>query len=276
VRRSRRIGPARAVAETVLVAALVAACAGAAMEPTYPAVPGVQEVDLTWQPREGMRIVHRVTTDVTASGELTKPIADTDKKQHISVTRTVEVTGTGPDYFDVRLGQNDATLPATLRFSRDWTPREVRPDKADALGEKDRAVLDNTLRQAADPLVQSAQFFGHWKVGQTRSFDIRLSSVPGTSGQGQGTMTFRGVVVIDGRQAAEFAWQARTEFVFEGDPGKGTPGWMSISGREWRDLATGASLRLTAKATAEFTRQGEPTRVEYQTVETLDLAASRL
>jgi hypothetical protein len=262
--------------EVVLVAALLAACARAAMEPSYTAVPGVQEVDLTWQPREGMRLVHRVTTDVAASGPLTKPMADTDKKQHISLTRTVEVTGVGPDHFDVRLAQNDAVLPATLRFSRDWAPKEVRPDKPDALGEKGREALDTTLRQAAEPLVQSAQFFRHWKVGQTRSFDIQLSSVPGANGEGRGTMTFLRVVVIDGRQAAEFEWQARTEFVFTGDPGKGVPGWMTISGREWRDLATGASLRLTAKASAEFARQGEPTRVEYETAEVLDLTASRL
>jgi hypothetical protein len=51
---------------------------------------------------------------------------------------------------------------------------------------------------------------------------------------------------------------------------------MVLTGREWRDLATGASLRMTAKADAEFTRQGQATRVEFQTAEVLDLAASRL
>jgi len=51
---------------------------------------------------------------------------------------------------------------------------------------------------------------------------------------------------------------------------------MVLTGREWRDLATGASLRVTAKADAEFTRQGRATRVEFQTAEVLDLAASRL
>jgi len=60
------------------------------------------------------------------------------------------------------------------------------------------------------------------------------------------------------------------------DPGKGAPGRMSITGQEWRDLATGASLRLTAKASAQFTRQGQATDVAYQTDEVLDLARSQL
>jgi hypothetical protein len=89
-------------------------------------------------------------------------------------------------------------------------------------------------------------------------------------------MTLRGVVSIDGRRAAAFDWAASTELLFTGDPGRGVPGRMVLTGREWRDLATGAALRVTAKADAEFTRQGQPTRVEFQTAEVLDLAASRL
>ena len=100
--------------------------------------------------------------------------------------------------------------------------------------------------------------------------------MPDASGSGQGTMTLRGVVSIDGRRAAAFDWTGSTEFLFTGDPGRGVPGRMVLTGREWRDLATGAALRVTAKADAEFTRQGRPTRVEFQTAEMLDLAASRL
>jgi hypothetical protein len=51
---------------------------------------------------------------------------------------------------------------------------------------------------------------------------------------------------------------------------------MTITGKEWRDLETGAPLRLTATADAEFTRQGRPTRVKYRTAEVLDVAASSL
>jgi len=271
----RRRRPARCL-HWVLAGALLAACSRAAMEPVYTAVPGVQEVDLKWEPREGMRLVYRVTTDVEASGPLTRPVADKDKKRHLSLTRALQVTGVGPDYFDVRFAQDGAELPATLRFSLAWVPMEVQPDDPVVLGDKERGALDASLRQLGEPFAESAKFFGRWKIGETRPFDIRLSAVPGTTGSGQGAMTFRRVVVIDGRQAAEFDWQGRTEFVFTGDPGKGAPGWMNITGQEWRDLATGASLRLAAKASAEFTRQGQPTRVEYQTDEVLDLAASRL
>ena len=269
--RRRRASRAR-----VSIAALVllAGCASTS-DPSFPVVPGVQAIDLTWQPRAGMRLVYLVTTDVEASGALTRPMADKDKKQHISMTRTIEVTDVGPEHFDVRFAQDGSAIPATLRLSRAWVAEAVRFDNP-ALGGQDQHLVDTTLRRLAEPFTQSAQFFGRWTVGETRPFDIRFTGMPDTSGSGQGTMTLRGVVSIDGRRAAAFDWTASTEFLFTGDPGRGVPGRMVLTGREWRDLATGASLRVTAKADAEFTRQGQPTRVEFQTAEVLDLAASRL
>ena len=239
-------------------------------------MPGVRDIDLTWQPRAGMRLVYLVTTDVEASGALTRPMADTDKKQHVALTRTIEVTDVGPGAdFDVRFAQDGSAIPATLRFSRAWVPGAVQFDNP-ALGSQDQGLIDSTLRRLAQPFTQSAQFFGRWTVGETRPFDIHLIGMPDTSGSGQGTMTLRGVVSIEGRRAAAFEWSGSTEFLFTGDPGRGVPGRMVLTGREWRDLATGAALRMTAKADAEFTRQGRPTRVEFQTAEMLDLAASRL
>lgn len=259
----------------LLVLGGLCACARAETGPAYAPVAGVQEVNLEWQPTTGMRLVYRVTTDVEASGPLTQPVADKDKKRHVALTRSLEVTDVGPEYFDVRFSQNGVTLPATLRFSRAWEPLKVQPDSPVVLGDKEQSALEAALRQLGEPFAESAKFFGRWKVGDTRPFDIQLSAVPGASGSGRGTMTFRRVVMIDGRQAAEFDWKGRTEFVFAGDPGRGAPGTMTIAGQEWRDLVTGASLRLTAKAEAEFTRQGQPTKVEYQTDEVLDASASR-
>jgi hypothetical protein len=60
------------------------------------------------------------------------------------------------------------------------------------------------------------------------------------------------------------------------DPGFPVVSGVQAIGREWRDLATGAALRMTAKADAEVTRQGQATHVEFRTAEVLDLAASRL
>ena len=273
VSRRRRASRARLSTAALI---LLAGCASASMsDPSFPVVPGVQAIDLSWQPRAGMRLVYLVTTDVEASGAPTRPMADKDKKQHVSLTRTIEVTDVGPEYFDVRFAQDGSAIPATLRFSRAWVPGAVRPDNP-ALDSFDQHRLDSTLRRLAQPFTQSAQFFGRWTVGETRPFDIPFTGMPDTSGSGQGTMTLRGVVSIGGRRAAAFDWTGSTEFLFTGDPGRGVPGRMVLTGREWRDLATGASLRVTAKADAEFTRQGQPTRVEFQTAEVLDLAASRL
>ena len=255
---------------------LLAGCASGPMsDPGFPVVAGVQDIDLTWQPRAGMRLVYLVTTDVEASGALTRPMADKDKKQHVALNRTIEVTDVGPEHFDLRFAQDASVIPATLRLSRAWVPQAVRVDNP-ALDSFDQHRLDSTLRRLAQPFTQSAQFFGRWTVGETRPFDIGFTGMPDASGSGQGTMTLRGVVSIEGRRAATFDWTGSVEFLFTGDPGRGVPGRMVLTGREWRDLATGASLRMTAKADAEFTRQGQATRVEFQTAEVLDLAASRL
>jgi hypothetical protein len=202
-------------------------------------------------------------------------MADTDKKQRVSLTRTIEVTDVGPEHFDLRFGQDGSAIPAAIRLSRAWVPEAIRFDDP-ALGSEDRRMIDSALRRLAQPFTQAAQFFGHWTIGEARTFDIQLTGVPDATGSGQGTMTFRGVVSIEGRRAATFDWTGSTEFLFTGDPGRGVPGRMALTGREWRDLATGATLRATAKADAEFTRQGRPTRVEFQTAETLDFGASRL
>ena len=271
----RHLRTSRARLSTAALILLAGCASGPMSDPGFPVVPGVQAIDLTWQPRAGMRLVYLVTTDVEASGALTRPMADKDKKQHVELTRTIEVTDVGPEHFDVRFAQDASVIPATLRLSRAWVPEAVRVDNP-ALDSFDQHRLDSTLRRLAQPFTQSAQFFGRWTVGETRPFDIGFTGMPDTSGSGQGTMTLRGVVSIEGRRAAAFDWTGSTEFLFTGDPGRGVPGRMVLTGREWRDLATGAALRMTAKADAEFTRQGQATRVEFQTAEVLDLAASRL
>lgn len=269
--RSRRLA---SLLSLLAGAAMLAGCAELTA-PAFPVVADVREVDLKWQPRAGLRLVHRVTRDVEASGALTRPLKEQQKKQSVSMTRTTEVTAVGPDYFDLRFAEDGAPIPATLRFSRAWAPMEIKFDDP-ALGDKDRSAIDGALRKFSEPFGQAAQFFRRWKVGDAQPFDIRLPALPGMSGTGEGTMTLLRVVMMDGRQAAEFQWQGQTEFLFTGEPGRGVPGRMSVTGREWRDLATGALLRLSAKANAQFTRQAEPTYVEYRTEEVLDPAGSRL
>ena len=254
---------------------LLAGCASSSSSPSFPVVPGVSEIDLQWKPRQGMRIVQRVNTDVEMSGTLTAPVPSKDRKQRITLTRTIDVPSVGDDYFDMRFTQDGWAVPATVRFSRGWVQQGVRFDNP-ALSASDQALLDGIVRRLTQPFEQTAPLFGRWRVGETKPFTIRFTGLPDTSGSGAGSMTFRRVVTIDNRRAAEFDWRGTTEFLFSGEPGRGMPGRMTIGGTEWRDLETGVVLRGTAKADAEFTRQGRPTRVEYETSETLDLAASTL
>ena len=258
----------------VVAAALLAGCATSG-QPDFPAVAGVREVDLAWRPQPGMRLVHKVSTDVEMSGPLTEAVAEADRKQHVALTRTLEVTDVAPGHFDVRFVQDGWPVPATARLSREWALESVKLDDTSA-SPGDRGAVDASVRRLVEPLAQAGQFFGPWKVGETRPFDIRLAGFPETSGGGPGTITLSRVVTVDGRRAAEFTWTGRVEFLFTGEPGRGVPGRMTIAGTDWRDLDTGASLRQVAKATAEFTRQGRPTRVEYRTTEVLDSSASQL
>jgi hypothetical protein len=253
--------------------ALLGGCAAAG--PSFPVVADVSDVDLQWKPRAGMRLVQRITTDVEMSGPLTGPVSAKDRKQHFVFTRTMEVPSVADAHFDVRFVQDGWLVPATVRLSRGWVPEGVSFDNP-ALSEQDRALLDAAVKRLVQPLEQGAQLFGRWRVGETKPFAIRFTGLPDTSGSGTGEMTLRRVVMLDGRRAAEFDWRGTSEFLFTGEPGRGMPGRMAIAGKEWRDLATGVALRVTATAQAEFTRQGQRTRVEYESVEALDLAASTL
>jgi hypothetical protein len=264
-------------AGALLTVLLVAGCASTdATAPQFAGVAGVQEVDLRWQPAPGMRLVQRVTTEMEVSGPLTRPLPDAQKKQRIALVRTTEVAAVAPDHFDVRFAQDDVTVPATLRFSRAWEPLTVTPDAAAGASGVNATALEATMRALGEPLTRAAHVFRRWKVGDTQPFEVRLAAIPGASGNANGTMTFRRVVVVDGRQAAEFDWRSRAEFIFIGEPGRGVPGRMDLAGHEWRDLATGAQLRLNARGEAQFIRQGEATKVQYRTEEILDVAASRL
>jgi hypothetical protein len=270
-------GPRRLtrIAAMLAGAALLSGCAGGLRTPDYPAAGPVGEIDLQWRPQTGMRLVHQVTMMMEASGPLTRPLAEPQKKQRSSLTRVVEVAATGPDYFDLRFTQNGAAIPATARFSTGWQLREIRVDDP-GMAAADREAVEAAVRHISGPLAQGAQFFRRWQAGQPQRFDIPLGPLPGASGNGQGTMTFRRVVLVEGRRAAEFDWQGETDFVLSGEPGHGVPGRMRMSGREWRDLSTGASLRLAGTAAGQFVNQGQTTEVSYQTEEVLDLSGSRL
>ena len=94
---------------------LVSACARSEL-PSYPAVAGRQEVDLRWQPKAGMRIVHDVVTKIDVSGDAVRSVPKEQHKQQTAFTRTADITEVGPGFFVVRFGQNGVALPATVRF----------------------------------------------------------------------------------------------------------------------------------------------------------------
>lgn len=254
----------------LMACSLALACARATL-PEYPAVPGIHDIDLRWQPKAGMRIVHDVVTNIDVSGDAMRSVPKEQRKQQTSSTRTADITEVGPDFFMVRFGQNGVTLPVTVQFSSAWAPQQVLFDDPASLSEQDRARVNRALRQVEEPFLQTAQFFRLWKVGERYPLELHLAGLPGATVAGTGTMTLRQVVLIRSRRAAEFDWEGTVDFSFSG-----TTGQMAVTGREWRDVATGVSVGLVANGTAEFAVRGQPARMEYATREALNFSDSAL
>ena len=139
------------------------------------------------------------------------------------------------------------------------------------LSEQDRARVNSALRQLEEPFLRTAQFFRLWKVGDRYPLALHLADLPGATVAGTGTMTLRQVVLIRSREAAEFEWEGTVDFSFSG-----TTGQMTVTGREWRDVATGVSVGLVANGRAEFAVRGQPALMDYETREALNFSDSAL
>ncbi len=236
----------------------------------YPTIPDVRQIDLRWQPTAGMRLAYQVTTAFTAGGPAAQSLPANQRSQRGVTTRVMDITSVGPDFFEVRFSEGETTIPASMRFSRSWAPLDIRLDDPQALTEKDRDAMKVALQMLQDLFAPAAQYFSHWTVNETRPFSMQFPSLPNMKTTVTGEVTFRRVVSIRNRAAAEFHGTARGEVTLEGGKGR-----VDVTSWEWVDLATGVRLVTRSTGQGQFSGQGQQYQFEMETHEELDFTGSR-
>lgn len=266
MRRFARVLPR--LLPVILGSFFLSACAEVSA-PLFQVVPGVREIDLRWQPKAGMRVVHQIATRISISGPLAQNLPESQRNLARSQTRIMDITSVTSEYFEFRDTEGGVAIPATMRFSRDWVPVEIRFDDPRMLTEKDHIAVKAVLSSLEQVFRESAQFFRPWRIGETRPFEIRLPGPQGSASV-KGTATFRRVVLIHDRPSAEFDGVGSADLTVEE-----TTMRMTLPMQWWMDLATGVSLKSKSKGTIEFSMKGQSARMDLETEEVLDFGSSR-
>ena len=167
-------------------ATLVTACGGV-LRPEFPEVPGVQEIDLQFRPRAGMRL----TCDASTTAEVATGFLPSERKRSETASKiTLDIPTVGPDYFDFAITASQFPGTVTVRFStKNWSllrfafddgtgKKEIRLDEESVVGldrkKVDLQELKADLQPVQDLLKQTSQFWGRWRVGELRPLEFRL------------------------------------------------------------------------------------------------------
>lgn len=225
----------------------------------------VSSVSIVFTPVVGMRLTYRVTTTFEVSGTLASQLPANQKSGTGSSRLGLEITSVDEDSFSVRITAQDKTFPATFRFARDWRLRSVTIDENADVSDTDRAAmaaLPDSLRLTVPR--------GDFRPGESKPWAFRLATPGSPPIEINGTQTFRRLVQVDGRGAAEFDSQGAGEV-------RTMTGRIStrITGGTWMDLAAGIALRSHSKSTLDFSGPGEWARIRFDTEQVLDMTESK-
>ena len=264
-------------------ATLMTACGGV-LRSEFPEVPGVQEIDLQWRPKAGMRL----TCDASTTAEVATGFLPSERKRSETASKiTLDIPTVGPDYFDFAITASQFPGTVTVRFStKDWSllrfafddgtgKKEIRLDEESVVGldrkKVDLQELKADLQPVQDLLKQTSQFWGRWRVGELRPLEFRLPIPEGAGTTFVFNSILRRVVLIIGRAAAEFEQAGKGQMAF-----REVRVSVEVTGTQWVDLLTGLSLRSVQKVTGAGTSQDEPRKIEIANEQTLDCTGSRL
>jgi len=264
-------------------ATLMTACGGV-LRSEFPEVPGVQEIDLQWRPKAGMRL----TCDASTTAEVATGFLPSERKRSETASKiTLDIPTVGPDYFDFAITASQFPGTVTVRFStKDWSllrfafddgtgKKEIRLDEEAVVGldrkKVDLQKLKAELQPIQDLLKQVSQFWGRWRVGELKPFEVRLPMQGGADAAFVLNSILRRVVLINGRAAAEFEQAGHGQMAF-----REASVSVEVTGTQWVDLLTGLSLRSVQKVTGAGTSQDEPRKIEIANEQTLDCTRSRL
>jgi hypothetical protein len=265
------------------VAFTFAACA-----PTPPAlqiVAGINEVDLRWQPRAGMRLVQHTRAKFTVSGAFAQSLAPHQRSVEQRTTQRFEILLSTTDFFDVRI--EGSGVRGTARFARDFrllrlrvdgeSGGEIRLDQGKIIGlGVDPARAEEIVRKfqpIQDLFAQNASFYKRWRVGEDTPFRLIFPGVPGQTDKitVNGSALLKRVVLIHGRSAAEIDYEGAASF-----PMESTTARLRVSGKYWSDLLTGVYLMGMGRATGTLTLKGQAAQFDVEQNDELDLAQSSL
>ena len=264
-------------------ATLMTACGGV-LRSEFPEVPGVQEIDLQWRPKAGMRL----TCDASTTAEVATGFLPSERKRSETASKiTLDIPTVGPDYFDFAITASQFPGTVTVRFStKDWSllrfafddgtgKKEIRLDEESVVGldrkKVDLQELKADLQPVQDLLKQTSQFWGRWRVGELRPLEFRLPIPEGAGTTFVFNSILRRVVLIIGRAAAEFEQAGKGQMAF-----REVRVSVEVTGTQWVDLLTGLSLRSVQKVTGAGNSQDEPRKIEIANEQTLDCTRSRL
>jgi hypothetical protein len=265
---------AAAVLLIVSVSLLSVACSQASDPPGTTVSGGLREIDLQWRPKNGMRLVHHVSTTLRTftAGNSVGPVST----RTTNVLREMRIDGVDEQgSFDVRMIENGVPTPITLRFARDWTLLAFKPDDPKILAQADPTKVRNAQKIIETSLKQLNQWFGRWRVGEVRSFEFVIPNPPNADLVLKSKATLRRITMIQDRAVAEF-W-----IVGSGDMGL-VSGVVPIvapmvsRGESSLDLATGGLLNSSSTMRGTVGAGSQGLRVELETSDVLDFNQSRL
>lgn len=215
------------------------------------------EVNLAFAAAPGMRLTYQVRRTWRLTGEAARTAPEAERVRQSVGTKVMAVTAATGETFDVRLSEDDRTVPATLRFARNWVLQRVIPDDPGRLTEPQWTALT----RLPELFQVQSRFYRRWRVGESIPWAVTVSGSGGRTEVLQGSLRLTRMVTLDGRPAAEFTAEARGRL---GDQR------VETSGESWVDVASGIVLRARARTTHLFTVGGLPGRMEIEQDELLD------
>jgi len=116
----------------------------------------------------------------------------------------------------------------------------------------------------------SSDFYGRWRVGESRISAARMPIGSTMSASATTTVTLRSVGTLRGRSAALFTSRGTIAF-FHRDAEFRVP----LVGEQWVDLATGLPLRWSGRGTGTLMLGGKPGALHLEMITEVDWTTSR-
>lgn len=254
---------ARLVACAVLI--LTASAAPVLCADVVAIDPQPSEIEILFKPKADAKISYKTIRILNARDSTGRVMSWTG-----SDGRVMDIVSATADSVEVRLTMPKGPARATFTMSR--------------RGAVEKVVFDRTMfgsdylfgEALAQLVVHEVMYRQPWKSGDTRPLTVSLPPEMRDLGaalrdMSSGTVTFRRVVTLDGRVAAEFDY---TRIWGLSDMRGASTRW-EMTGQQWFDAKTGILLRLTGKVKGSLSGSSGAVSVDGTGEETVVLSESQ-